>query len=75
MVQATHVLVFSILQDVLIAVQKMQKPQYFLKELFTTTVIQDEISGYQDKIKKLLSNFMVDLINSMRKTDLTQKSL
>ncbi|KAJ7224659.1 hypothetical protein GGX14DRAFT_651309 [Mycena pura] len=48
----------SILQDVLIAVQKMQKPRYFLKELFTTTVITDEISGYQDKIKKLLSNFM-----------------
>ncbi|KAJ7190150.1 hypothetical protein GGX14DRAFT_606514 [Mycena pura] len=62
----------SILQDVLTAVQKMQKPQYFLKELFATTVIKDEISGYQDKIKKLLSNFMVELINSMRTGTLTQ---
>ncbi|KAJ7211630.1 hypothetical protein GGX14DRAFT_89857 [Mycena pura] len=49
----------SILQDVLIAVQKMQKTQYFLKELFTTTAVTDEISGYQEKIKKLLSNFML----------------
>ncbi|KAJ7195317.1 P-loop containing nucleoside triphosphate hydrolase protein [Mycena pura] len=49
----------SILQGVLVAVQQMQKTQNFLKELFTTTAITDEISGYQNKIKKLLSNFML----------------
>ncbi|KAJ7191399.1 hypothetical protein GGX14DRAFT_600580 [Mycena pura] len=48
----------SILQDVLITIQKMQKTRYFLKEMFTATEIADDIAGYQAKIKKLVSNFM-----------------
>ncbi|KAJ7222088.1 hypothetical protein GGX14DRAFT_662587 [Mycena pura] len=56
----------SILQDVLITIQKMQKTRYFLKEMFTATEIADEIAGYQAKIKKLVSNFMVDLLNLTR---------
>ncbi|KAJ7193044.1 hypothetical protein GGX14DRAFT_593359 [Mycena pura] len=61
-----------ILQDVLITVQKMQKTRYFFKEMFTATEIADEITGYQAKIKKLVSNFM--LVTAIKIHDIVVKT-
>ncbi|KAJ7210704.1 P-loop containing nucleoside triphosphate hydrolase protein [Mycena pura] len=61
-----------ILQDVLITIQKMQKTRYFLKEMFKATEIADEIAGYQAKIKKLVSNFM--LVTAIQTHDIVAKT-
>ncbi|KAJ7218671.1 hypothetical protein GGX14DRAFT_541442 [Mycena pura] len=47
-----------VLQDVLVVLHKMQKTQSFFKEMLRSRSIIDDIMKYQEKIKKLQSNFM-----------------
>ncbi|KAJ7213883.1 hypothetical protein GGX14DRAFT_617615 [Mycena pura] len=49
-----------VLQDVLLVLHEMQKTQSFFKEMLHSSSIMDDIMKYQEKIKKLQSNFMVD---------------
>ncbi|KAJ6510640.1 hypothetical protein C8R45DRAFT_921374 [Mycena sanguinolenta] len=49
----------SALQDVLVIVQKMQDKRSFLKEMFRTASIADDIKTFEDKIRNLHTKFMV----------------
>ncbi|KAJ7213902.1 hypothetical protein GGX14DRAFT_563482 [Mycena pura] len=49
-----------VLQDVLVVLHKMQKTRSLFKEMLRSSSIMDDIMKYQEKIKKLQSNFMVD---------------
>ncbi|KAJ7221437.1 hypothetical protein GGX14DRAFT_388605 [Mycena pura] len=50
----------TVLQDVLVVLHKMQKTQSFFEEMLRSSSIMDNIMKYQEKIKRLQSNFMVD---------------
>ncbi|KAJ7204184.1 hypothetical protein GGX14DRAFT_398491 [Mycena pura] len=49
----------TILQDVLVVVHNMQKTRSIFKEMLQSSNIMDDIMKYQEKIKKLQSNFML----------------